>query len=157
MNKDKVTSWLKWLDLPPIWLAVFLALAWVQAHRLPVPLPGNGITDLLGGLLVGGGVVLMAMAVMQMRQARTTVIPHQTPQTLVDGGIFSRSRNPIYLGDVMVLAGLMLFWEAWPALILVPLFIWLITDRFILPEEERLQETFGSRFDAYAAKTRRWL
>lgn len=148
---------LKWVDLPPVWLGVFLVLAWIQATRLPLPLSGGALTDLLGGLMVGGGVVLMALAVIQMRQAGTTVIPHQAPQALVDSGAFARSRNPIYLGDALVLCGFILFWDAWPSLVLVPLFVWLITDRFILPEEDRLRDAFGGRFDAYAARVRRWL
>lgn len=148
---------LKWIDLPPIWLAVFIALTWVQATRLPMPFPGGGLTDLLGGLMVGGGLVLMASAVIQMRQAGTTVIPHSQPRALVDSGVFARSRNPIYLGDALVLCGVILFWEAWPSLVLVPLFVWLITDRFIVPEEERLRDAFGARFDTYANRVRRWI
>lgn len=148
---------LKWIDLPPVWLAVFLALAWVQATRLPVPLSGGALSDLLGGLMVGGGLVLMASAVIQMRQAGTTVIPHQQPDALVDNGVFARSRNPIYLGDALVLGGVILFWDAWPSLVLLPLFVWLITDRFIIPEEQRLRDAFGARFDTYANRVRRWI
>ena len=147
----------KWIDLPPVWLAAFLALAWLQATRLPVPLQGGALADLLGGLMVGGGVVLMLLAVIQMRQAGTTVIPHQQPQALVDIGVFARSRNPIYLGDALVLCGFILFWDAWPSLVLVPLFVWLITDRFILPEEARLRDAFGARFEDYADRVRRWI
>lgn len=147
----------KWIDLPPVWLAVFLGLAWVQATRLPVPPSGGALIDLLGGLMVGGGLVLMALAVIQMRQAGTTVIPHQRPDALVDSGVFARSRNPIYLGDALVLGGVILFWDAWPSLVLVPLFVWLITDRFILPEEARLRDAFGARFDTYAKRVRRWI
>lgn len=148
---------LKWIDLPPVWLAVFAALAWVQATRLPVLQPGPAIMDLLGGLLVGGGLVLIGLAAHAMMQARTTVIPHRDPDALVTSGIFRRTRNPIYLGDALILTGLMLRWEAWPALILLPLFVWVITDRFIAPEEARLRDHFGAAFDRYAATTRRWI
>ena len=148
---------MKWIDLPPVWLAVFLALAWIQSERLPVALSGGPIADLIGGLLVGGGILLMALAIVQMRQARTTLIPHQQPSALVDGGIYAKSRNPIYLGDAMVLTGLIFFWGAWPSLILVPLFVWLITDRFILPEEDRLRRAFAGQFESYRNRVRRWI
>lgn len=148
---------LKWVDLPPVWLAVFLALAWLQADRFAVGLSGGGFADLLGGLMVGGGLLLMAFAIMVMRQASTTVVPHRDPDALVDSGVFARSRNPIYLGDALVLTGMILFWGAWPSLILVPLFVWLITDRFILPEEERLRTAFGGRYTAYSERVRRWI
>jgi len=146
-----------WIDLPPVWLAVFLALAWLQGHRLPLGPSGGSLTELAGGLAVGGGVLLMALAVIEMRRANTTVIPHRDAAALVTSGVFRFSRNPIYLGDALVLTGLILFWAAWPALVLVPLFGWLITDRFILDEERRLAARFGRTFEAYVARTPRWL
>ncbi len=154
---DLLRSVLKWMDLPPVWLAVFAALAWVQTTRLPVGQPGPAVVDLAGGLLVGGGIVLIGLAAHAMMQARTTLIPHRDPDALVTTGIFRRTRNPIYLGDALILAGLMLRWEAWPSLILLPLFVWVITDRFVVPEEARLRDHFGAAFDRYAATTRRWI
>lgn len=148
---------LKRLDLPPLWLAVFLALAWVQASRFPVRGLGGPWSDLAGGMLVGGGLLLMGLAVIELRRARTTVIPHRDPAALVTTGIFRRTRNPIYLGDVLVLAGFIMRWQAWPSLVLLPLLVWLIIDRFILDEEARLQARFGPQFDSYKAATRRWL
>jgi protein-S-isoprenylcysteine O-methyltransferase Ste14 len=156
MTSDDDRGPLKWIDLPPVWLAVFLGLAWLVGDRLPMG--GGGVwSDLLGGLLVGGGVLLMALAVFEMRRMRTTVIPHRTPDALVSSGIYRRTRNPIYLGDGMILTGLILYWAAWPALVLVPLFAWLITDRFIQPEEARLHDAFGDSYVAYAALVRRWM
>ena len=148
---------LNWVDVPPLWLGLFAALAWVQATRLPVLQVGSGVTDLLGGMLVGGGLVLIGLAAHAMMQARTTVIPHRDPAALVSTGIYRRTRNPIYLGDALILTGLMLRWEAWPSLILLPLFVWIITDRFITPEEDRLRDHFGPAFDRYAGTTRRWV
>lgn len=151
---------LKWIDIPPVWLAGFAVLAWWAAEAaamiLPAALLSHPGLDLLGGLLVGGGLVLMALAIYEMRRARTTPIPHLQPTALVTSGIFSRTRNPIYLGDALVLAGLALRW-GWPGLVLVPLFMAVIHDRFIRAEEARLNEAFGPRFTAWAAKTRRWL
>jgi len=145
------------LDYPPVWLALFLALAWVQSDRLPWGSFGGGWADLLGGLLVGGGIVLMLLAVLEMGRKKTTIIPHEYASTIVTSGIFSRSRNPIYLGDAMVLSGMILYWDAVASLVLVPLFVWLITDRFITGEEARLGDKFGPEFDQYCAKVRRWL
>lgn len=144
-------------DYPPVWLAVFLALAWIQSDRLPFGSFGGGWAALLGGALVGGGILLMLLAVFEMNRQKTTIIPHEYASAIVTSGIFSRSRNPIYLGDAMVLSGMVLYWDAVPSLLLVPLFVWLITDRFILGEEARLAEKFGPDFDAYRGRVRRWL
>lgn len=153
---DRLT---KWIDLPPIWLCLFLALTWLQATRLPFggDLGAGALADLIGGLLVGGGLILLVLAIVEMRRAKTTVIPHMAPDALVTTGIFRRTRNPIYLGDALILTGLAIRWDAWPSLVLVPLFVWIITDRFILSEEDRLQDRFGASFEKYTEATRRWV
>lgn len=148
---------MKWIDLPPVWLASFVALAWGQARYLPMGLDfGPTWADLLGGLLVGGGVVLMVLAVTEMRRQKTTLMPHETPSRLVQSGIFTRSRNPIYLGDILVLAGLILYFDAVLALPLVPVLTWVLEKRFIIGEENRMRLAFRSDWARYEQKVRRW-
>jgi len=149
---------LKWIDIPPVWLVIACALAWTQATYLPFGLHfGGSWSDFVGGLFVGGGLVLMALAIYEMRSKRTTVIPHREADFLVQSGIFSRTRNPIYLGDAMVLIGLILNWNAVLALPLVPIFVWVIEKRFIVPEESRFRHKFKADFARYEQKVRRWL
>ncbi|WP_122075277.1 isoprenylcysteine carboxylmethyltransferase family protein [Pseudophaeobacter sp. EL27] len=148
---------MKWIDLPPVWLAGFVVLAWCQAQYLPMGLGFGPVwADLLGGLLVGGGLVLMALAVTEMRRQKTTVMPHETPSKLVQSGIFTRSRNPIYLGDVMVLAGLILYFDAVLALPLIPVLTWILEKRFIIGEENRMRRVFRADWVRYEQKVRRW-
>jgi len=149
---------MKWIDLPPLWLALALALAYGISQVQPARFAyGGPIADLLGGLMVGGGVVLILLAAYEMRRRRTTIVPHMEPDHLVTTGIFKRSRNPIYLGDALILAGLCLRWEAPLALILVPLFMLTIQERFIVPEEDRLRRKFRADFARYCQATRRWI
>lgn len=149
---------MKWLDVPPIWLALFIVLAWFQSRYLSYGLDfGGGWADLLGGMLIGGGLLLMVLALSEFRRHATTVHPHGTPKQLIQSGIFSRSRNPIYVGDTLVLAGLILRFDAVLALPLVPVFVWVIERRFILPEEDRLRRTFRTDFARYERKVRRWI
>jgi protein-S-isoprenylcysteine O-methyltransferase Ste14 len=140
----------KWIDMPPVWLAGFLALAWVQAAWVPMGLS-------LGGVLVGGGVLLIALAAMEFRKYKTTIVPHETPGRLIRSGIFKRSRNPIYLGDALILAGLILRWDAVLSLPLIPVFVWVIERRFVIPEENRMRRSFRADFARYCEKTRRWI
>ena len=148
----------KWIDLPPVWLVACLILAWVQATHYSMGLSfGGAWSDFLGGLLVGGGILLMVLAVVEFRKHQTTVIPHHTPSRLIQSGIFHRTRNPIYLGDALVLAGLILRWDAVLALPLVPVFVWVIEKRFVIPEENRMRREFRADFARYANKTRRWV
>ncbi|MCT4557327.1 MAG: isoprenylcysteine carboxylmethyltransferase family protein [Pelagimonas sp.] len=149
---------LKWVDMPPVWLAGAIGLAWVQKTHYSLGLDfGLGVADLLGGLLVGGGLLLMALAVYEMRRQKTTIIPHQDADKLVTAGIFKRTRNPIYLGDAMVLAGLILYWDAVLALPLIPIFVWIIEKRFIIGEEDRLRRKFRMTYARYCDEVRRWI
>jgi protein-S-isoprenylcysteine O-methyltransferase Ste14 len=94
---------------------------------------------------------------MEFRRHKTTIVPHETPARLITSGIFKRTRNPIYLGDALILAGLILRWEAVLALPLIPVFVWVIEKRFIEPEENRMRRTFRADFARYCDKTRRWV
>lgn len=149
---------LKYIDLPPVWLLLACVAAWAQPCLIDAGLSFGGVwADFAGGLLVGGGVLLMLLAVYEMRQYRTTIMPHREADQMVTSGIFSRSRNPIYLGDVLVLAGVVLTVDAPLALPLIPIFLWIIERRFVIPEENRLRRKFRADFARYCQKTRRWL
>lgn len=149
---------MRWIDLPPIWLAAFAALAWVQARFWSLGLSLDfAVTQALAGLCIGGGVILMLLAVIEMRRHRTTVIPHRDADRLVQSGIFKRTRNPIYLGDVLVLLGLILRFDAVLSLLLVPVLVWLLERRFIVPEENRLRRRFRADFARYERRVRRWV
>ncbi len=146
------------IDIPPVWLVGFALLAWVQARVLPLGLSLDGaVTDLLSGILIGGGIILAVMAVIEFRRHKTTVFPHETPSTMVQTGIYKRSRNPIYVGDVLILTGLILRFDAVLSLVLIPVFVWVLERRFITPEEDRLRRTFRADFARYERKTRRWI
>lgn len=145
------------LDVPPLWLLIFGLLGWAQARFIPVGPPGGAITDLLGGLLVGAGILLILLAAFEFRKHSTTIVPHLTPAKLITDGIFRRTRNPIYLGDVLILAGLLLRWEAWISLPLAALLVIILDHRFVRGEEARAHATFGPAYDAYCAQTRRWV
>lgn len=149
---------MKWIDLPPVWLIGFAVLAWVQARFYAFGLTfGGRWADFVGGLLIGGGIVLMLLALSEFRRHRTTMMPHRTPETLIQSGIFSRTRNPVYLGDVLVLAGLILWFDAVLSLPLIPILVWVLERRFILPEEDRMRRAFRMDWARYEHKTRRWV
>jgi len=146
---------MKWIDLPPVWLALFAALGWAQAAWWPLGSFGAW-GDWAGAALVALGLGLAVAAALEFRRARTTIIPHATPTAIVTSGVYRISRNPIYLGDALILAGLGLRWDSVLALVLVPVFVAVITARFIRPEEARLRARFGAEFEAWAARVRRW-
>ena len=148
----------KLIDLPKAWLAGMLLVAWWQGRYHPMGLSfGSVWADLLGGLLVGGGLLFIALAVAEMRWARTTVMPNEEASQLVTGSVFKLSRNPIYVGDAMILLGLILYWDAVPSLVLLPIFVWVVEKRFVEKEEKMLRRKFLAQYAKYAQQTRRWL
>lgn len=145
------------VDIPPFWLLSALILVWLQAQLVPGLGHPFGLSRIAGVVLVVSGVALMVWAVAAFRAHQTSVVPHQVPRRIITTGPFARSRNPIYLGDVMVLSGAVLWWGPWPAALLIPIFVQILTRRFIAPEESRMKENFGEEFARFAAETPRWM
>lgn len=149
---------LKSYDLPPVWFVLTLALGlWLpRLTGLDLSLE-SGLVDFISAVFIGGAVILMALAIAEMRRQRTTMSPHQEADRLVTSGIFKRSRNPMYLAYVMMLTGLLLCFDTILSLPLVPIFLWFIERRFVIPEENALRRKFRMDFARYCEKTRRWL
>jgi protein-S-isoprenylcysteine O-methyltransferase Ste14 len=149
---------MKYLDYPPVWLVAFLGIAWVQSQTFTLNLSFGPVwAPIMGGLLVGAGVLLMLLALVEFYKHKTTFVPRKESSAFIQSGIFKRSRNPIYLGDLLVLAGMILYWDAALSLPLIPVFMWVIEKRFILGEEKHLRQTYRLQYATYCQKTRRWL
>lgn len=144
------------IDYPPAWLLAALGLVWLETIFVP-ELADAPLLRQAGTVLVLLAVLIAIAAALAFLRARSTIIPHKTPQALITGGIFAVSRNPIYLADVLLLAGFSLRWGALSGVLLAPVLGWVLTRRFILGEEGRIRATFGAAADAYFARTRRWL
>lgn len=142
-------------ESPPVWLLVFLVIAWAQARWLPV-WPAGGVWRAAGWALIVGAVLIFVLAVAEFRRARTTILPREEPERMITGGIYRHSRNPIYLADAMILAGAALLQDV-GALVLVPVFMAVISRRFIAGEEAALAARFAGAYREWAGNTRRWL
>jgi protein-S-isoprenylcysteine O-methyltransferase Ste14 len=140
------------IDLPPVWLLGFLVFAW--AIRVPAFWDGSLVFGIAVLLLAA---LLMSAAFVEFSRARTTIIPRKEPSALITRGIFRFTRNPIYLADLLILAGFSVIWGSAVGLGLVPVLTWLLQRRFIVGEEERLRNEFGAHFESYSTQTRRWL
>lgn len=142
------------LNVPPLWLGLFVALAWGIAQ---VSAPLGSRVAWAGWGLVGLSAGLMVWAVLAFRRARTTIMPHEAPSALVETGPYRYSRNPIYLADLMILAGAALILGAPLALVLLVPFQQVLLRLFILPEEALLERQLGPAYRAYKGRVRRWI
>jgi len=144
---------------PPIVAVAFVLAMWACARwlrLLDLSFPGQGLAT---GVAVAAGLGVMALAIAQFARARTTIDPLHpaAASALVEGGVFGLTRNPMYLGLALVLAGLALWLGDGGSALLVAGFVAYITRFQIVPEERALRANFGAAFDAYAARVRRWL
>ncbi|GKY88559.1 methyltransferase family protein [Sinisalibacter aestuarii] len=148
---------LKWLDIPPSWLIGALGLTWALDRIAPWLATGLSWITWLGDAMVIAGLGAMGLGAWELVRHHTTFIPRRVPTRFVRQGIYRLSRNPIYLGDALVLAGAALHWDVLPALVLLPAFTGIITRRFIRGEEAGLRARFGDEVEAWFATVRRWI
>jgi protein-S-isoprenylcysteine O-methyltransferase Ste14 len=107
--------------------------------------------------LLLAGAVLNVWADQLFKRAGTTVKPFEPSTALIVTGPFALTRHPMYLGMALALAGVALALGSATPWAVLPVFAWLITRRFIIPEERKMEATFGARYLEYAVKVRRWL
>lgn len=148
------------LKIPPVFVSLIAAgLMWLAAHAVP----GLGFALPLRRPLVLApvlaGIATAVAGIVAIRRAKTTGNPRQpaTASALVTAGIYRFTRNPMYLGLLLLLAG----WAAWlangAALLLLPAFVAYLTRFQIMVEERALTANFGPAYVAYLARVRRWL
>ena len=105
------------------------------------------------------GLTVLILAVGMFKKQNTTVNPIkiENASSLVTSGIFKYSRNPMYLGMVIILFGLALMFNLVGGILFVFLFMIYITKFQIRPEEEVMERLFGEDFIKYKHKVRMWL
>lgn len=90
-------------------------------------------------------------------RAKTPIEPRHTPKALITSGPFKYSRNPIYLGMVLILIGWVLVLGALSPVLIPYLYFWMVDQRFAAPEEEGLRHAFGVEGLRYIQTTPRWI
>lgn len=92
-------------------------------------------------------------------RARTTPNPMkpQNSSQLVTAGLYRYTRNPMYVGMLLMLLGWALYLGSFSPLLVLPLFVWVINTQQILPEETFLTEKFGAVYRSYMQSVPRWL
>lgn len=140
---------------PPVMVGLVLAAAWLLQRVMPVPL-GPPLPE-LGALVIFAALGLIGWAVLVLVKAGNDPRPDKPDAALVEAGPFRFSRNPIYLGFLVAVAGFALRWGdlwGWIALLVSHL----VLDRLVVAREEAYLATrFGDAFAAYRGRVRRWL
>lgn len=132
---------------------------WLLAIAVPFAAPAPPARKLIAAGIAAVGGVFAGAAILSFLRARTTLSPTEPGKTasLVTTGIYAVTRNPMYVSLLFVLAGWAVYLSNPATVVLLLLFV-LYVNRFqILPEEKALAALFGSEFEAYCKRARRWL
>lgn len=148
------------ISVPPVLVALITLVIIVGVNRLLSDLnnsfPGQEIVQYI---FIGFGALFLAAASFKFGQLKTTTDPMNpsAASALAVTGVYGITRNPIYLGFLLMLTGFAVEYGNPVNIVPLTVFFWFITEFQIKPEEEALREKFGTEYDAYCQRTRRWL
>jgi protein-S-isoprenylcysteine O-methyltransferase Ste14 len=143
--------------VPPAWLLLALLAQWSLHHFLPIAQLLRPPASWCGIVFLGAGIGLAFSGVSAFRRARTPIIPFERSTALVTDGVYRYTRNPMYLGLALIVAGTALLLGSIGALVPLPLFVWILEAGYIRAEERFLAAIFGGEYLQYTDRVRRWL
>lgn len=144
--------------LPPLLLVLLLGLAILVLDRaLPQFRIHSPVLVYPGAGLMALGVLLVLLSAGLFRLRQTTLNPFGEPATVVQDGFYRFSRNPMYLGMLLVLAGEVVWLGNFLTCIFVPVFAVVMSRYHIRREEQNLDARFGEAYRAYRKRVRRWI
>ena len=144
---------------PPIVALLALISMWLAAQYLEIWQFEVPYQVGVAAILVALGIIIDLVSIAAFRRAKTTVTPlaPEKASQLVVTGLYRISRNPMYLGLLLILTGAMVWLGSGANVFILVSFVAYITAFQIKPEEERLERIFGPQYQAYKRRVRRWL
>ena len=144
---------------PPAVALLFGLLMWLASSVVaPVAVP-FAVRVGVAVVLAAVGLTFGSAGMISFLRAKTTMNPTKPNATssLVTGGVFRFTRNPMYLSLLLYLLAWAAYLSNWLALLFVPAFVLYINELQIKPEERALSALFGAEYASYKARVRRWL
>lgn len=143
---------------PPIALGVPLLVGGIVTATVGDPFPlSHPAVRVVGVVLVIVFAVWNGWTLAMMATNRTAVLPGGATRTILDRGPFRISRNPLYVGLIILNVALALLWPSTWALMFVPVGVAMLFWGAIVPEERYLSAKFGEEYGAYRSRVRRWM
>ena len=141
---------------PFLYVAVFLVGLLLQRVLPVAPLP-RAASRFVAAFLLAAGCGLIYWSMDLFRRAGTSPVPMRPATALVRSGPYRWTRNPMYLGLLLLYAGVALLFDVFWALVLIPLIPPLIGWLVIRREERYLEERFGDDYHRYKEQVGRWI
>ena len=146
------------IKIPPPIIVIFLILAVYFSSNLTIgfDLPFKKTISLL---LLFIGLLIIFIPVFQFIKSKTTINPQsfKNVNNLVSYGIFKISRNPMYLGMLIIISSTVVYYFNYFSIFAPFIFYFWINEFQIKREEKKLEEKFGSDYMKYKSQTRRWI
>lgn len=143
--------------LPPVLLvACLIGMIALSRYGSPTVIV-FGWAKSFGYLLIALGIFLPVWGAQIFKKKETNILPYKSPDKMVTQGPFRLSRNPMYLGMLLVLLGVAIRTGAAESFLFAALFFAVANWWYIPFEEVKMAKVFGQEFDDYKAKVRRWL
>lgn len=142
---------------PPLIALALVALGVALGVLWPVEIIPAPWQYIAGGAIIAASLLLVASAFRLFRRARTPVPTYRTPTALVTDGVYTLSRNPIYLSMMLLMTGLAVTLDNIWLLALAAIFQQIIRWGVIAREERYLEAKFGADYRAFKERTRRWI
>jgi protein-S-isoprenylcysteine O-methyltransferase Ste14 len=143
--------------VPPVWFLLALVATFLLARFTPLAIVVRWPWNLLGLVPVAAGLAVAIAGNQRFHRHGTSVIPFSRSSALVTDGVFRYTRNPMYLGLLAVLLGVVVALGAVSPLVVVAAMAVLLRTWFVLPEEALMREQFGEAYEAYRGRVRRWI
>lgn len=142
---------------PPLIFLSGLIIGGIINWFYPIKIMDGGLAVVLGNLLFLVGIAVIAIVYMQMRRAKTNIEPWKPTTKILDSGLYSRSRNPIYFGMILIYLAITCFFNSVWFLPFLPIVLLIIHFGVILREEKYLEIKFGEDYLDYKKRVRRWI
>lgn len=144
---------------PPVITVAAALIVWGISHLAPHVAMPSSIRLVMSLAIAVVGVFFTSTGLRSFHRARTTANPTKPEEasSLVSTGVYRITRNPMYLGISFVLVAWAIFLSSAWALLGVAGFVLYISRFQIVPEERALSRLFGSEYESYKARVRRWL
>ncbi|HAZ80916.1 MAG TPA: hypothetical protein DCX08_13385 [Porticoccaceae bacterium] len=142
---------------PPIVALVCGLIIFFSKHLFPIYEHQSAIIYSVPVLFLG--VIILALAALSFRKYSTSLNPlaPEKASSLVTSGIFGYSRNPMYLGMLLILVSIAITFNVYGGFIMSIIFLLFITRFQIIPEEAAMEKLFTDEFLYYKKRTRRWI
>lgn len=142
---------------PPLVFVILLSLGYITDHYWPLPLSTSPWLNSLAALFIGSGISVALSAVWTLHRANTNIEPWQPTHLIVTSGIFSYSRNPIYLALFASSVGVSLWVNSYWLLLSDCIALYIVFHIAVKKEEHYLINKFPKSYQHYKQKVRRWL